>query len=86
MPQSDKKPKIANLNLIAIPPALATDGSGIKIFPNGDTEILFFQVVEKKENQVKARGISNIRMSFDQLKQLQATINKAIENEKKRGK
>ena len=88
MPQEKNKetPKALDLKVTSVPPAFAVDGSGIKIFPGGYAEIVFFQTVEQDKDSINARGICNVRMSLDQLKNFQNTINAVIEEQEKQEK
>ncbi len=77
--EKDKKstPDV-QLNISSVPPSLAVDGSGIKIFPERFAEIVFFQTIEQKKNLINARGVCNVRMSIEQLKNFKTTIDAVL--------
>jgi hypothetical protein len=79
--------KNIKINIIGKPPAIASDGSSITMFPNGQVELLFVQTQQQIGDVINVQGVSNIRLNFDQLKQFRAAIEKSIEDfEKKLGK
>ena len=77
MPQ--EKDKKLKLNIVSVPPALSVDGSGIKIIDNQYAEIVFLQTIEQDGDNINARGVCNLRMNLDQLKDFRNTINKVVE-------
>jgi hypothetical protein len=68
-------------------PAVSSDGHGIGINPeNGDTNLLFIQMVPKQSpsskdtelDEPEANVVSNIRLNIEQLKQLNKAISDTI--------
>jgi len=74
----------ANLNLQISIPAIATDGNALSVNnETGETSLVFFQIApnpDPKPEQVQGNAVANVRLTFQQLKQLNEAISKAVKN------
>jgi len=81
------KIKGKDINVISKPVALATDGNSITVKPNGEVEVMFFQIESENENLLNVQGVANLRLSnISQLESLNNLFSQIIAEVKAKDK
>ena len=84
---SKQKPKKATneqLRILSKPPAVGADGNSLTLTSDNFGDLLFFQISQKGENFIDARGVANVRMTLKQLKALKGLLEMAITDHEKK--
>lgn len=63
--------------------AVGGDGSTIQIHENGNSNLIFFQIMNQTDGEIMAQAVANIRLTTSQLEKLAEQITKALEESKK---
>ncbi len=75
------------VNLQLTGPAVATDGNAIRIdVKNGQASLIFFQVTEQSEEEVKASSVAHVRLSLQSLQRLARSIDNSIAKAQEKAK
>jgi len=85
MPKSKaEKATKKQLRITSKPPAIGADGNSLTLTSDNFGDLLFFQIFQKGEDFVEARGVSNVRMTIKQLKALSELLTMAIADHEKK--
>ena len=79
-----KKTTRKQLRIISKPPAVGADGNSLTLTSDNFGDLLFFQIFQKGEDFIEARGVSNVRMTLRQLKSLKELLERAITDHEKK--
>lgn len=79
MEKSSQKGKPIELNISNHLPAYAVDGNAIRVADNGNTDIIFFQIINQDENSLNVNSVASVRLNIEQLTQLGVSISEAVE-------